>query len=571
MGFKKKLLSCIMSMVLVIAMLLGVVGLNVVKAEIGSGPLVEDDEDCKITWVVDDDGTLTISGEGEMEDYKRYPEEPWWRLAGEIKKVVVEDGITHIGTKAFMYFDNLNSVVIGDDVEELNGSFIECCELKDVTIGKSVRSVNDFIECRVLKSYSVSPDNEYLSSSDGVLFNKDQSKLLIYPMGKFTDYTVPDSVTEIAEHAFMDNAHIKNIIVPDGVERIQYEAFANCRELETVTLPKSIVHISDRAFNCCPELKSSITIPDGQTSIGKETFYYCMNLPSVSIPKSVTSIEENAFYFCSALRDVYYSGTMEDWNNINFSEGNNRLESSKIHCIDGTINDVVAVTSIMLTETAVSITKGKTHTLTAGIAPSEAEDKTITWVSSDTSVATVNNGIVTAKKAGTATITAMTSNGLTATCEVTVPGLLTTSLSTYKKVEKVTLNTVGLTKVTYKTSKKSVATVSKSGVVTGKKKGTATITVTGYDNGAKKTYKCKVTVKNCSLTLKKSKATVKVGNTYQIVATTKPSAKVTYKSSKKSIATVDENGLITAVKKGKTTITCKANGLSKKFTVTVKK
>jgi uncharacterized protein YjdB len=120
--------------------------------------------------------------------------------------------------------------------------------------------------------------------------------------------------------------------------------------------------------------------------------------------------------------------------------------------------------------------------------------------------------------------------------------------------------------VTWKSSNAKVATVSSTGVITAKAKGTATITATA--NGINATTV--VTVKNAALTLKKANATIKNGKKYTIKATATPAAKATYKSSNKKVATVSSKGVVKAKKKGKATITVTANGISKKFKVTIK-
>ena len=194
---------------------------------------------------------------------------------------------------------------------------------------------------------------------------------------------------------------------------------------------------------------------------------------------------------------------------------------------------------------------------------------TVTWKSDNTKVATVNSsGKVTAKKTGTATITATGSNGKKATCKVTVVSLSKTKYTLGEK-EKYTLKVNGTKKkVTWKSSSKNV-TVS-GGKVTAKKKGSATIsaTVEGV------TLKCKVTVKAApsKLILKsKKKVTIKKNKTTQIkVNLPKNTAgELKYKSSKTKIATVDAKGKVKGKKKGTAKITVYAVNNSKKAKATV--
>ena len=193
----------------------------------------------------------------------------------------------------------------------------------------------------------------------------------------------------------------------------------------------------------------------------------------------------------------------------------------------------------------------------------------VTWTSSNTKVATVADGKVTAKAAGTARITA-TVGGKTATYTVTVkkPSISATVGKVYVgKTAKVQVKKYGTTaKVSFKSSNTKIATVNKSGVVTGKKAGTVKITVTA----GKLTKTVTVKVAKPSFTLAKSSASIKKGKKVTIKVKAAPSSKVTYKTSNKSVATVSSKGVVTGKKKGTAKITVKCNGITRTFKVTVK-
>lgn len=238
----------------------------------------------------------------------------------------------------------------------------------------------------------------------------------------------------------------------------------------------------------------------------------------------------------------------------------------------------VVTKSLSVSDKKLTLVKGKSDKLTVKRNPVSATEK-ITWSSSNSKIASVDkNGKVSAKKAGTATITAKSSNGKKASCKVTVknPTVTLSRKSATVLVGKTTTIKVKSTypskeTVTYKSSNTKVATVDKKGKVTGKKAGTATITVTSKSKG-KATFK--VTVKKPTVTLSKKSASVKVGKTTTIkVKSTYPSKEtVTYKSSNKKVATVDKKGKVTGKKAGKAkiTVTSKSGGKTT-FTVTVKK
>ena len=238
-------------------------------------------------------------------------------------------------------------------------------------------------------------------------------------------------------------------------------------------------------------------------------------------------------------------------------------------CVVNVIPVSVEEISIDISET--SLKAGETVTLTATIKPDDATDKTVTWSTSDASVATVDNGVVTAKKVGSATITAKAGEK-TATCAVTVVATPVTSVSlnktsaSLKAGETVTL--IATIKpddatdktVTWTTSDASVATVD-NGVVTAKKVGSATITAKAGD----KTVTCNITVIQLvtSIKLNKTSLTLIEGEAHELKPSVYPSnandKSLVWVSSDPSIATVDANGKVTAVSKGETTIKAIAN------------
>ena len=250
--------------------------------------------------------------------------------------------------------------------------------------------------------------------------------------------------------------------------------------------------------------------------------------------------------------------------------------------------DPILATSVKLDKRTLDLTVGGSDTLTATVLPADAADKDVTWVSSDPDVATVANGVVTAVNAGKATITVSVkaNPALTDTCEVTVKDQVIAVTGVTLTPDKATLN-VGETQeltavvapsnatnktVTWASSDPAVATV-KDGVVTAVGKGTATITVTTEDGNH--TAACTITVKLpvSKVTLNETSTALVVGNTKQLIATVEPAnaddSTVTWKSGDTNVATVDQNGNVTAVGVGSTTITATAGGKSATCTVIV--
>lgn len=237
-----------------------------------------------------------------------------------------------------------------------------------------------------------------------------------------------------------------------------------------------------------------------------------------------------------------------------------------------TVTVYIPATSVTLNKTSMTLKVGTSSTIVPTVKPSNATYKTVKWTSSNYDVATVDeNGKVTAKGVGYAEITATTTNGSkTAVCKVSVvkpvTGLSISKTSLRIEVgEKATLKATikpsdATNKtVSWKSSASSVASVSSSGVVTAKKLGTATITVTTADGAFKKTCKVEVVKKVTGVELDKASATVYLGKTVTLKATVSPSGAsnpaVAYTSSDKSIATVSSSGVVTPVSPGTATIT----------------
>ncbi|PJI08991.1 MULTISPECIES: Ig-like domain-containing protein [Clostridium] len=244
---------------------------------------------------------------------------------------------------------------------------------------------------------------------------------------------------------------------------------------------------------------------------------------------------------------------------------------------------ISAVSGINLNKTSDEIYTGHTDTLTASVTPDDAVNKDVTWTSSNPSIATVDEtGKITALEAGTATITAATANGTSASCTVTVKPTTIALNKTTDKIDiggtdtltaAVTPKDVADKGLTWRSSNKSIATVDKSGKVTGVGVGTAVIMVATADG---EIDSCTVTVKKpTTIKLNKVKDIIDVGGADTLTAIVTPdeisSQGVTWQSSDSSIATVDASGKITGVKAGTVTVTATtADGKTASCTVTVK-
>ena len=339
-----------------------------------------------LTWEMSRSGVLTISGTGEMPDF--YEGAPWSNYKDQIitvcigdgityigydafnnctnlrnvtipssttsiwlafmsceslTEIVIPDGVINIGYQAFMSCWNLTSVTIPDSVTNIDANaFFDCTSLEHISVPASVTNIGKsaFSYCPNLMSIDVDENNAYYCSENGIVFNKDKTTIIACP-GEFTgSYTIPDSVTSIADSAFEGCRNLTDTVIPDGVISIGKSAFNSCTSMRNITIPESVTSIGEDAFSACWSMTNMI-IPSGVTSIENYTFIACNSMTGITIPNSITSIGENAFYSCTALTDIYYTGTEGQWNAVSIDIGNDCLTNAVTHfsVTNGTCGD----------------------------------------------------------------------------------------------------------------------------------------------------------------------------------------------------------------------------------------
>ena len=247
-----------------------------------------------LTWTLDDNGVLTISGEGAMNDYAAIPTAPWYPDRQTIVKVVIGSGVTRIGDSSFSGCGNLTSVTIPNSVTSIGrNAFVSCSSLTGITIPRSVTNIGEgaFAGCSSLTSITI--PNSVVSLE----------RCTFQDCSGLTRVTIPSSVTSIGRQAFQNCSSLKTITIPGSVISIGGTAFDGCSSLTSVTIQEGVTSIGESAFAHCSSLKT-ITIPGSVTSIGTNAFFYCSNLASITIPNSVTSIGGGAFRLCTSLKSV---------------------------------------------------------------------------------------------------------------------------------------------------------------------------------------------------------------------------------------------------------------------------
>ena len=443
-----------------------------------------------------------------------------------VQKATLEKGITSIPRNLFHKNTTLTQVTIPDTVTKIEEfAFAECGNLESINLPNNVNEIRDYVfagtgikEINIPDTVTTIQDHAFKNCTalKTINWSKSITDIQSYAFENcdaLTKLAIPNTVTNIGEGAFYDCGGFTDIAVPNSVKSLGSRAFENCDALAKVSISDSVTSMGEKAFYDCDAL-TDVKLGTGITQIPTSCFEHCDALPSVVLPYRVSKVGDNAFKNCVELTEITIPRATTSISTSAFSYP----AKMTVYGISGTyaetfanqqgmkfVNKAVKATNVVLDKTELTLNRGMKYSLTMTVTPATFTDE-VSWKSTNVDVVAIaEDGTVTAKGAGQATIK-VTVGDVSATCKVNVVQPVTsiylnktslemTALDTYQLQASVYPSEANNKEVSWESSDEKVATVDENGLVQAKEKGTAVITAKAKD-GSEVSRSCKVTVKN---------------------------------------------------------------------------
>ena len=351
-----------------------------------------------LAWTLDDQGTLTVSGTGPIPSYD-YRSTPWYDYRNQVTAVIIENGVTAIGSNAFFNMPQISSLTIPNSVTQIGDTaFYYSRNLAELSLpdgitaigyeaftgsaffdnadnweddvlycGKYLLSVQDSVTALSIKSGTLCVADRALNDAQvkelsipaslrnigkGNLAARRLSSLTVDRFNSvyFLESDILYSRSDMSVLRCLTSAS-GSIVIPDGVVSIAPSAFAYCQQITSVTIPDSVTQIGDSAFSQGTSL-TSVVIPDGVTALESSVFSGCTKLTAVTIPDSVTALGSYAFSSCESLTSVTIPGSVTSIGRSAFSSCKSlssvTIPGSVTEIADYTFNNCTGLTSITI-------------------------------------------------------------------------------------------------------------------------------------------------------------------------------------------------------------------------------
>ena len=267
-----------------------------------------------------------------------------FRNCKNLNSFIISNNLSEIKEEVFYGCKSLSDIIIPDNIKSIESlAFGSCSQLKTINIPKrltnidffdnknhscyDIYNISPFMGCSSLVSFSVAKTNPVFSAIDGVLYNKNKTVLICFPEGIKGEFTIPESVREIASFAFC-NSNLSSIIIGKNVKKIGIGAFCGSKLLTSIELPAKLKKIREMTFYGCTELKT-IKLPEGIKKIEELAFAGCAALISIELPNNIKEIGNQVFANCTALTAINLPNNLETIGNLTF-ENCKALKSLKL-------------------------------------------------------------------------------------------------------------------------------------------------------------------------------------------------------------------------------------------------
>ena len=498
-----------------------------------------------------------------------------------LTQITLPDNVTTIGSASFRSCVNLEQIELSDRITTIgNNAFAECYELGSITLPQTLRQIGQsaFLNCIGLQEITLPESIKNLGYS------------VFSGCSSLSEVNLPANLDAIPDSAFSACSSLQHIELPESITSVGASAFAACIALSDIELPESVTTIGSGIFNDCDSLVS-VELPEDLEMIPSEAFRYCDNLKKVIVPTGVSEVGNNAFADCPSLETVFLPSTIarDKFGSTVFYNSPNVVlyvvngSGAYSYAVNFRLNYVILSDEITMEADEITMQVGENREMTVmRRSYAVVNNASLTWTSTDDEVASVENGVITAKSGGDAVITAELPDGAQAKVTVHVDDRelpitaielseteLEMDVNTRKglKATIVPSNTTDNKILSWESEDPTIAIVSATGNVTAKGPGTTTITVRA-ENGV--SASCEVTVNSpiTSVRLSQTQMTLEAGTSQQLRTMIEPvnttdDTTLTWMSTVPSVATVDQEGNVTAVSEGYAIIRVKTvNGIS---------
>ena len=235
-----------------------------------------------------------------------------FRECNNLKKVILNEGVAKIEGSAFVFCSSLEQIKLPQSLMSIgSGAFDNCTSLISVELpDNAIISSDTFKECKNLSDIVISDTNNNYIVKNGILYNKNMTRILCYPAGiKDTEFFVPDTVKTIGDFAFYGTKALESINIPDSVTNIGTDAFGECSGLKEVVIPDSVTSMGEAVFYKCTSLEK-VKLSVNITSPNPAAFQYCSSLKEVVLPESMKFISFFMFSYCKEITNIVLPDTL---------------------------------------------------------------------------------------------------------------------------------------------------------------------------------------------------------------------------------------------------------------------